>query len=239
MYLSELLSDLPWYLQIIARLVAAAILGGLIGLEREHRGRSAGFRTQMLVALGAAIAMSVGLQFAYTDWATEAADYVQIDPTRIAYGVMGGIGFIGGGTIIVKGVGVQGLTTAASLWCCAAVGLATGYGMFEVGFASTLLILLVLGGLTYVDRFISRRWYRRAIVTMDRTNADGIREIRRTLCDRGIHVVGVDWEVADTDDHQQVRFRLSGRNTDPLEVGEVLLNLPRVHHMELTEDTVQ
>src|SRR5690242_9611004 len=107
-----------WTLEAIARLGMAALLGGLVGLERELHGRSAGLRTHLLVALGAATAMVVSLNFAEV-FGTVQHPSIQCDPARIAYGVMAGVGFLGAGAIIHQSGGIRGLTTAAGLWCAA------------------------------------------------------------------------------------------------------------------------
>lgn len=137
------------------RLLLAACLGGIIGLEREVRGHEAGFRTFMLVAAGAALAMIVSTSFAAADWVPAQAvpdlgeGYrLTVDPARIAYGVMTGVGFLGAGTIIQHRDRIQGLTTAAGIWSIAALGLAAGFGMYILSVLAAILLLtalLVLG----------------------------------------------------------------------------------------------
>jgi putative Mg2+ transporter-C (MgtC) family protein len=131
-------------LEVLGRLAVALVAGGTLGLEREMRGHEAGFRTHALLALGAGLfgAMSVG---AFGSFVTErAATNIQVDVTRIASYVAAGIGFIAGGTIIKDSNHVKGLTTAASLWVCAAVGLAAGLGFFAGAIAATALALIML-----------------------------------------------------------------------------------------------
>src|SRR5262245_58973548 len=115
--------------EAFARLTMAAIAGGLAGLEREIRGRQAGFRTYLLVCVGSALVMIVSAAVAVHPWESHGKPGVNInvDPARIAYGVMGGIGFLGAGVIIQHKGSIRGLTTAAGLWCIAAVGLAAGF----------------------------------------------------------------------------------------------------------------
>jgi putative Mg2+ transporter-C (MgtC) family protein len=125
--------------EVIIRLLAAVILGGLIGLEREAAGRAAGLRTHILVCVGSTLIMltSIYLFEAY-------AERTQIDPGRLAAQVVSGIGFLGAGTIIRMGTSVKGLTTAASLWVVSAVGLAVGCGFLIAALFTTLLVLLGL-----------------------------------------------------------------------------------------------
>src|SRR5438128_1990506 len=130
-YLAKLAFSYGWPVYMLMRLLMAMVAGGLVGLERELRGRQAGFRTNLLVCLGSALVMIVSNSIAVADWAARDVHVnVNVDPARIAYGVMTGIGFLGAGTIIKSGGSVRGLTTAAGLWCVAAIGLAAGFGMY-------------------------------------------------------------------------------------------------------------
>lgn len=129
--------------EFILRIFVAAILGGLIGLEREYRSKEAGFRTHFLVALGSALFMIVS---AYGFSEVQLVEPQRWDLSRIAAQVVSGIGFIGAGTIIFRKSEnvVSGLTTAAGLWVVAAIGLACGGGMYKLSIASTLLVLVGL-----------------------------------------------------------------------------------------------
>ena len=131
---------------LIVRLCVAGLCGTIIGLDREYRIKEAGFRTHFLVALGSALIMIVS-QYGFEDWlATH--DGMRFDPGRIAAQVVSGIGFIGAGTIILHRRLVRGLTTAASLWATAGIGLAAGARMYELAGAATLLTLFGLEALT-------------------------------------------------------------------------------------------
>lgn len=134
--------ELSW-LEILLRVALAAVLGGAIGFERELREREAGLRTHMLVAVGAALFTLVSA-FAWTDWHFSNASGVVYDPTRIAAQVVTGIGFLGAGAIIRQGLSVRGLTTAATLWVVAAIGMATGAGFYTAAVITTVLVLLSL-----------------------------------------------------------------------------------------------
>ena len=129
--------------EYIIRLFIAALLGGVIGLDREYRAKDAGFRTHFLVALGSAMFMLVS-QFGFPD--VVGTTGYRLDPSRVASQVVSGIGFIGAGTIIFRKSEnvVSGLTTAAGLWVVAAIGLACGGGMYMLSIASTLLVLVGL-----------------------------------------------------------------------------------------------
>ena len=135
------------YFEIVFRLVAALAAGGLIGLERSHRGRPAGFRTHALVCLASSLLMLVTVYESLWMPKTVAANVV-LDPTRMAQGIMTGIGFVGAGAIIKEGFSVRGLTTAASIWVTACLGVAFGTGMWRTALAALGLtfIVLLLGG---------------------------------------------------------------------------------------------
>jgi putative Mg2+ transporter-C (MgtC) family protein len=136
------LPDLGWA-EVVLRVVLAALLGGAIGLERELREREAGLRTHMLVSVGAALFTMVSA-YAWTDWRFSTAQGLVFDPTRIAAQVVSGIGFLGAGAIIRQGLSVRGLTTAATLWVVAAIGMAAGVGYYEAAVVTTALVLISL-----------------------------------------------------------------------------------------------
>ena len=152
---------------IVLRLVLAAVLGGLVGLERERLEWAAGMRTHALVSLGSALFMVVSI-FGFSDILAE--QHVILDPSRVAAQVASGIGFIGAGTIILRREVVKGLTTAASIWAVAAVGLAVGGGMFLAAGAATLLALalLVLAKPLKARLFPNRKEARRVRVVVGR-----------------------------------------------------------------------
>ena len=136
------------------RLVLAALFGTIIGLDREYREKEAGFRTHFLVSLGSALMMIVS-QYGFSEILTH--DGVSLDPSRIAAQVVSGIGFIGAGTIIFNHQIVRGLTTAASLWATAGIGLTAGAGMSWLALAATILTLVALEGLSLVFRSLGSR----------------------------------------------------------------------------------
>lgn len=138
--------NIDWVL--IFRLVAAGLMGGLIGLEREFRAKEAGVRTHFIVALGSALFMIIS-EFAFGD--------KQHDAARVAAQVVSGIGFIGAGVIIFQKNAVRGVTTAAGLWVAAAIGLACGDGMFSVAIAATLLTVAVLEMMHFVNLHYSEK----------------------------------------------------------------------------------
>ena len=143
--------------EFLLRIFCAAVLGGLIGLEREYRAKEAGFRTHFLVALGSAVFMIVsayGFSDVHMDGMTS-----RWDVSRVAAQVVSGIGFIGAGTIIFRKAEniVSGLTTAAGLWVTAAIGLACGGGMYVLSIATTLMVLVGLEAFNFFLRKIDKK----------------------------------------------------------------------------------
>ncbi|MGL4450284.1 MAG: MgtC/SapB family protein [Sarcina sp.] len=135
---SFVLSHLSLELDFILRLILAAILGGLIGYERNIRSKEAGLRTHMLVSLSSALIMLVS-QYGFYEVIQK---YIEVDPSRIAAQVVSGMGFLGAGVIFKERGSIKGLSTAAGLWGVAAIGLAVGAGLYILGIAATILILL-------------------------------------------------------------------------------------------------
>lgn len=159
--------ELVWT-ETLARLGLAAVLGGAIGLERERKDWAAGLRTHMMVCVGASLTMLVS-SFGFSD--ILGTPHVELDPSRVAAQVISGIGFIGAGTILFLKQGViRGLTTASGLWTVAAIGLATGGGMYFAAMAATVIALIILWVLQPFEKRISARFSQRglSIVTTKR-----------------------------------------------------------------------
>ena len=129
--------------EALARLALAAALGAAVGLEREIREREAGLRTHLLVSLGACLFVLVS-GYAWRDFTFSQRSGVTFDPTRVAAQIVSGIGFLGAGAIIVRGLSVRGLTTAATLWVVAAIGMASGTGFYWEAVGTTAIVLISL-----------------------------------------------------------------------------------------------
>ena len=136
-------------MQIAERLILSVVLGGLIGLERQLHRRYAGLRTHILVCLGSCLIMLTSM-YVFDIYKNKAP----IDPSRIAAGVITGIGFLGAGAIIRDSEGIRGITTAASLWVVAGIGLAAGCGFRTAAMLTTVLALIVLFFLRYAEEII-------------------------------------------------------------------------------------
>lgn len=143
------------FLIMSSRIIIALILSGLIGFEREINKHSAGFRTHILVGVSSCLMMLLSL-YGFDQYISNYGDAIRFDPARIPSYVISGIGFLGAGTIIVNGMTVRGLTTAASIWAVAGLGLVVGIGMYKIAVLTTIIILLSLIFLNNFERVISK-----------------------------------------------------------------------------------
>jgi putative Mg2+ transporter-C (MgtC) family protein len=156
--------------EMLFRLFLAAVFGALIGLERERKDWTAGMRTHMMVCLGSALIMLVS-SFGFSD--ILGAKNVELDPSRVAAQVISGIGFIGAGTILFLQQGrIKGLTTAAGLWTVAAIGLATGGGMYFAAAATTIFAIAILWALQPLENRIKKRFSKRTLRIETTVNAN-------------------------------------------------------------------
>lgn len=190
---------LPTVQEAILRLVVATLLSGLIGLERQHHERPAGFRTNLLVGVGSCLFMMISAAVAGQEH----------DPGRVAANVVVGIGFLGAGTIIRHGSTVRGLTTAAGLWVVSAIGLAAGMGWFEGASITTLLALLVLGLFRLVERRMGVRRRRLVLTTTRGAGAAALSSCLHGLEELGVTADNIHVERDAHDDHQTITLALS------------------------------
>ncbi|RQQ16938.1 MgtC/SapB family protein [Burkholderia stagnalis] len=154
------------HLELMGRLLLAALLGSVVGIERERLNWAAGLRTHMLVCVGASLVMLVSI-FGFED--VVGRNGIVVDPSRVAAQVVSGIGFLGAGSILLRGEVVRGLTTAASLWAVAGIGLAAGGGMYVAAIGATAIVLVILAGVKPLERrFIAQRQQRRLRIVADR-----------------------------------------------------------------------
>jgi putative Mg2+ transporter-C (MgtC) family protein len=218
--------------EVLLRLLVAALLGGLIGLEREFHGRPAGLRTHILVCLGAAVIMDSSLIFQEAFAPKGAESVFRIDPGRIAAGVVTGIGFLGAGAIVRSQDFVRGLTTAACIWFVAAIGIVAGCGLYVPAFIATILGLVVLMGLDPLGHHIPKVKYGQITMTADMTADDIESKCRLILRDFSIAVqntaVSIDTETGQRTVTLYVRSR---RIKNKYEILRKILSLPNVLHI--------
>ncbi|MCF6411888.1 MgtC/SapB family protein [Pseudalkalibacillus salsuginis] len=154
-------------LTVTIRLVLAAVLCGMVGIEREFKRHPAGFRTHLLVGVGACLMMILSI-FGFEDFLNTHQRVQGFDPSRLAAYVVSGIGFLGAGTILVHGVTVKGLTTAASIWVVAGIGLVVGIGMYyEAIFTTCIVILSLLFLNKFEDLYLRKQRYHHVTVIVE------------------------------------------------------------------------
>jgi putative Mg2+ transporter-C (MgtC) family protein len=210
--------------ELALRLLLSAALGSLIGVERERLAWAAGLRTHMLVSVGACLIMIVSA-FGFTD--VLGARDVVLDPSRIAAQVVSGIGFIGGGCILLRGEIVRGLTTAASLWTVAAIGLAVGGGLYLGAAAATLIILVILAGLKPLEEWLQHRNHTHEFRLRAARNAVSPEILDRALGYRAKRIIR--YIAAPQGEGEEISIRMTRLPPDDVEaVSRILAGLPNI-----------
>jgi putative Mg2+ transporter-C (MgtC) family protein len=182
---------------VFLRLGLAAVLGGAIGLEREVREREAGLRTHLLVSVGSAVFTLVSA-YGFADFDYGLRTGINLDPTRIAAQIVTGIGFLGAGAIIRQGLSIRGLTTAATLWVVAAIGVAAGTGYYWAAFATTILVLVTLWPLRLLaHRFFARLRTAEGRLTVDLRPATGAAPLVGVLENAGARLRALQFDEAE------------------------------------------
>lgn len=216
---------------LVGRVLGSALLGGLVGLERELKSRPAGFRTHILVSLGACLFTMAGAYGAKAFYGVEGA--ADIDPTRVAAQVVAGIGFLGAGAIIRTGANVQGLTTAAALWVTAAIGLAVGLGFWVGAAAVAGATVAALYGLGWLEQGpIKRLGKERFQFVMDADSALTLSDLAVAIesCHGRIEMFHLDADDAGTRRIELV-VRLRGGG-DPDDLSKALLAVDGVSNVD-------
>lgn len=209
---------------MIAKLLLSALLGGLIGLEREMHARAAGLRTHILVATGSTLIMMVSHYMSILYHDQTASSIVRLDPARIAAMTITGIGFLGAGTIIQSKEMIRGLTTAACLWIIAAVGLSVGCGFYVPAVITTAIALAALYLLHSLENVLKKDWYRKLAIAGD--GSDVFPSIENVLLTHHIHIlkVGFDKNL----DQQEITFHLDLKMKKDLMDFRVVHDLARI-----------
>jgi putative Mg2+ transporter-C (MgtC) family protein len=187
--------------ELVLRIVVGAVLGGVIGYERDRHRRPVGLRTHLIVAMTAATFMVISTHFVYWQHYTR-DDLVSVDPSRIAASVVSGIGFLAGGAILRNGISVQGLTTAAGLWLVTAIGMCCGAGMFIEGVVVTGLGITAL---TFLRRFEDKNdavVHKRVSVVLSDT--EGLERVLAALGEIGAVAVDVEYDRRLEDDKRRI-----------------------------------
>ncbi|HJV65265.1 MAG TPA: MgtC/SapB family protein [Geomonas sp.] len=222
-------------LALVSRLLLASLLGGMIGLEREIHGRPAGFRTHLLVSLGACLFVITSVEFYYLFGNFTGSTPVGVDPGRVAAQVVTGIGFLGAGAIIRDRASIRGLTTAACLWVAAALGVACGVGLFKLAVAVTGISLGSLLLLKQVEKKLSRDSYLHVKIWGEDLN-DFAAQVRQAMSSLGIDIIDAGYEKDVLHQHLLIEFQAKLTRKDG--PGELLATLSELEGGQAGQDRV-
>jgi putative Mg2+ transporter-C (MgtC) family protein len=215
-------------LVMLARILGALLIGAAIGLERTFHGRPAGFRTHALVCAASSLLMLVTVY--QNEWMTQVTpDAIRTDPTRMAQGIMTGIGFLGAGVIFKEGLTVRGLTTAASIWITASIGILVGIGFWMPALIGTVSTLMVLGLFRLVENKLPSEFYAHHHLRFKREAVMDEAELRRLVGQHGFSVANLSTRL--TDEGRIFEYRMVIRSRDKAsaqELSQHLLKLPEV-----------
>ncbi|HEX2492150.1 MAG TPA: MgtC/SapB family protein [Steroidobacter sp.] len=201
------------YWEILGRLLAALLIGALIGMERSYSGRPAGFRTHALVCVSTALLMLVT---AYQNEWFSPPDFRQVtlDPTRMAQGIMTGIGFLGAGVIVKAGYAVHGLTTAASIWMTAAIGVLVGIGFYIPAVFASTITLGVLSVFRWIEARTPALFYAELVVRFARESPMSEGELRRLILEHGFSIVNVQYRLNSKPSYFECRMAIRSSKHD-------------------------
>ena len=209
-----------YHFAMAGHLLGALLAGGLIGLERSYQGRAAGFRTHALVCMASSMLMLVTLYQAV--WFA-GGDTVRIDPTRMAQGVMTGIGFLGAGVIMKDGVSVRGLTTAASIWTTAAVGILVGVGLYSAAIMATVATIGVLSLFRWLERMMPTMSYADVVVSFDAAQDAGPQAMTDLLTSQKLLLSNLAYALIDKGTQVEYRMVIRSKQNNLVEALSLLL----------------
>ena len=199
-------------LNITLRLIAALAAGGIIGLERTYHGRPAGFRTHTLVCIASCLLMLVTV-YEHQWFPAGGAQRVVVDPTRMAQGIMTGIGFLGAGVIMREGLSVRGLTTAASIWITAAIGILVGIGFYLPAALATAATLGTLSGFRWIEARVANELYSHFRIQFHRATILPEHDLRALITGYGFSIANLSYALID--DGNRFEYRMVLRTVDP------------------------
>jgi putative Mg2+ transporter-C (MgtC) family protein len=210
------------------RIVGAMAIGAVIGLERTFHGRPAGFRTHALVCVASALLMLVTVY--QNEWMTQVAmDAIRTVPTRMAQGIMTGIGFLGAGVIFKEGLTVRGLTTAASIWMTASIGILVGIGFWFAAILGTVATLLILSVFRFIENKMPSEFYAHHHLRFKRDAVMSEAELKQLVGSHGFSIANLHSRLID--DGKSFEYRMVIRSRDRNGAGALsqhLLSLPSV-----------
>jgi putative Mg2+ transporter-C (MgtC) family protein len=201
----------PDDIEMLLRLLVAVAAGTLIGYERSFHGRPAGLRTHVLVCLASALLMLVTV---YEDHWVRTTGESRLDPTRMAQGIMTGIGFLGAGVIVKEGLNVRGLTTAASIWITAGIGILAGVGLYLPLVISVILTLLVLSVFRWIENRVPTQAYYNFDVQYDREGSLSEEKMLEILAKLGFSVANLSYRLDGNGEQRLLRHKMTLQTTD-------------------------
>jgi putative Mg2+ transporter-C (MgtC) family protein len=220
--------DLTLQAELAVRMIVAAILGAAIGLEREIHEHPAGMRTHLLVALGSAIFTELSI------YGFAGITSTPIDPSRVAAQIVSGIGFLGAGAILKYGTSIRGLTTAASLWTAAAIGMAAGAGEWLIAAVGTFIVVFSLWPLNAFVERIHRPGPRAIKIRLDVGRLDALGDISRLLAERRVEMAGIN-SLRKGKGHYEVELEL--RLPQALRPADILAAITAIPDVEMLESS--
>jgi putative Mg2+ transporter-C (MgtC) family protein len=207
------------YLPITMSMFGSILAGGLIGLERSYHARPAGFRTHTLVCLASTLLMLVDVY--QSNWLRSVPlDTIRTDPTRMAQGIMTGIGFLGAGVIFKEGVTVRGLTTAASIWITASIGILIGIGFYYPAVLATILTLGILSLFRWIESKLPSQSYAHFHISFDRQSAMLDEQIRQLMTDYGFSTSNFNYRLSD--DGKVLEYKMIIRTSDATNISRLI-----------------
>jgi putative Mg2+ transporter-C (MgtC) family protein len=222
------------YLDLSLRLGVALLAGAIIGLERSYSGRAAGFRTHALVCVSCALLMFITAFESF--WVSPlSGGRLVLDPTRMAQGIMTGIGFLGAGAIIKAGYSIHGLTTAASIWTTAAIGILIGVGFYFPAILATAVTLGVLTAFRWIEARAPAIYYVHCVLRFARESAMPESEVRALLSRHGFGVASLNYRLSSADDFFEYRMVIrSTRSKNARALSETMATMPAIKEFRLS-----
>jgi putative Mg2+ transporter-C (MgtC) family protein len=209
------------------------LIGGMIGLERSFHGRPAGFRTHSLVCIASALLMLVTVY--QSEWMTAVPqDAIRTDPTRMAQGIMTGIGFLGAGVIFKEGLTIRGLTTAASIWVTAAIGILVGIGFYLPALVGTVATILILSFFRVIEQRLPSEYYAHHSLKFVREHVIPEEKLRQLIGDHGFTIANLSHRLAEDGAIFEYRMVIRSRDRrDAERLAQHLRTLPEVKEFRI------
>ncbi len=210
---------------IIGRLLISVVIGGIIGLERAYHGRVAGLRTHTLVCSSSALLMLVTV-FQWAFLKNAPLENIRVDPTRMAQGVMTGIGFLGAGVIMKEKFSIRGLTTAASIWMTSSIGITVGLGFYTAAVSATLFTLIILSSFAWFERKLPTYQYGNLMVRLKRDKSMTKSDLFKIVEKHNIIPSNPSFHLINEGQFQQYEFTIRSNNPNNFEkLNETLCNI--------------